>query len=192
MMQLAMTRIQSFAELGGPVVVLLMAVSVLALAIALWKALVFELEGIGRASSRGFLTRTLASAPKALPEAALREWLFAKLEVQFGQVSQGLRVLDLTAQIAPLLGLFGTVLGMIDAFRTLQEAGSAADPSVLAGGIWVALMTTAAGLVVAIPASVLLSWFDSRLEAHRRRAASAVEDLLAQDTSTEPRHALAA
>ena len=108
----------------------------------------------------------------------VRHRLHARLESGFGAAASGLRLLDTIAQIAPLLGLFGTVLGMIDAFRTLQEAGNSADPSVLAGGIWVALMTTAAGLVVAIPASLAVSWFDSRLDAHRRAANEAVEAVL--------------
>jgi biopolymer transport protein ExbB len=51
-----------------------------------------------------------------------------------------------------LLGLFGTVLGMVEAFRQLELAGSQVDPAVLSGGIWQALLTTAVGLAVAIPA----------------------------------------
>jgi biopolymer transport protein ExbB len=73
----------------------------------------------------------------------------------------GLRPLELIATIAPLLGLLGTVLGMISAFQALQEAGARADPSMLAGGIWEALLTTAAGMAVAIPASVAATWFES-------------------------------
>lgn len=73
----------------------------------------------------------------------------------------GLRALELIATIAPLLGLLGTVLGMIAAFQVLQQSGSRADPTALAGGIWEALLTTAAGMTVAIPASVALSWFES-------------------------------
>lgn len=74
---------------------------------------------------------------------------------------EGLRALELISTIAPLLGLLGTVLGMIAAFQVLQESGNRADPSDLAGGIWVALLTTAAGMAVAIPAGVALSWFES-------------------------------
>lgn len=74
---------------------------------------------------------------------------------------EGLRMLELISTIAPLLGLLGTVLGMISAFQVLQEAGSRADPSGLAGGIWEALLTTAAGMAVAIPAGIALSWFES-------------------------------
>jgi biopolymer transport protein ExbB len=65
-------------------------------------------------------------------------------------------VLELISTIAPLLGLLGTVLGMIAAFQALQESGSRADPAILAGGIWEALLTTAAGMAVAIPASITL------------------------------------
>lgn len=63
-----------------------------------------------------------------------------------------LRGLELAASIAPLIGLLGTVLGMIASFARLGEAGSRVDPSMLAGGIWEALLTTAGGLAVAIPA----------------------------------------
>ena len=50
---------------------------------------------------------------------------------------------------------------MIAAFQALQDSGNSADPSILAGGIWEALLTTAAGMAVAIPASMALTWFES-------------------------------
>lgn len=92
---------------------------------------------------------------------------------QLAQARAGLRALELIATIAPLLGLLGTVLGMIAAFQALQEAGSRADPSLLAGGIWEALLTTAAGMGVAIPASVALTWFESVVDRLQRE----MEDL---------------
>lgn len=179
--------VRDLVDLGGPVIAVLIALSVLALAVAIWKALVFEIEAVGRTATRGFVAQTLAHAQNTThrPE-ALRARLTAQLEEEFGKVAFGLRILELTAQIAPLLGLFGTVLGMIDAFRTLQEAGGTADPSILAGGIWVALMTTAAGLVVAIPASVLTGWFDSRLETHERLARNALEEALLPNALRPP------
>lgn len=73
-------------------------------------------------------------------------------------------MLDLIVTIAPLLGLLGTVLGMIEAFQALQTSGAQADPAALVGGIWKALLTTAAGMAIAIPASVMLSWFGSTIE----------------------------
>ena len=62
-----------------------------------------------------------------------------------------LRGLEVIANLSPLLGLLGTVIGMIKAFARLETAGTKVDPSILAGGIWEALLTTAFGLSVAIP-----------------------------------------
>ena len=56
--------------------------------------------------------------------------------------------------MSPLVGLLGTVIGMIDSFNELELGGSLVDPAILAGGIWTALLTTAMGLIVAIPALV--------------------------------------
>ena len=85
-------------------------------------------------------------------------------------------MLELISTIAPLLGLLGTVLGMIAAFQALQESGSRADPAILAGGIWEALLTTAAGMAVAIPASITLTWFESVVE----RVRHDLEDIAAR------------
>ena len=62
--------------------------------------------------------------------------------------------LEIIAQVSPLVGLLGTVIGMIDSFNELELGGSLVDPSILAGGIWTALLTTAMGLIVAIPALI--------------------------------------
>ncbi|AEH45849.1 MotA/TolQ/ExbB proton channel [Thermodesulfatator indicus DSM 15286] len=82
-----------------------------------------------------------------------------------GEVNRASRYLSLLAtlaNIAPLLGLLGTVLGLIKAFRVVEEVGSQVDASMLAGGIWEAMLTTAVGLSVAIPLIVahrfLSSW----------------------------------
>ena len=90
----------------------------------------------------------------------------------------GFRFLDAVAQMAPLLGLFGTVLGMIEAFRNLQNAGNVVDPSILAGGIWVALLTTAFGLAVAMPVSLVLTWLEARLESERVAIQTLVSSVL--------------
>ncbi len=182
MMDLALGRITGLVDIGGPVVAALMVLSVVALSCVLWKCAVFAIEGIGARRLRGHAGATLNEMRFAQTQGhagdALRERVTARLEIGFERAGTGLRLLDMIAQIAPLLGLFGTVLGMIDAFRTLQEAGGTADPAVLAGGIWVALVTTAAGLVVAMPTSVALTWFDARLDRHRSHILDQVEDIL--------------
>ena len=71
--------------------------------------------------------------------------------------------LEIIAQVSPLIGLLGTVIGMIDSFNELELGGSLVDPSILAGGIWTALLTTAMGLIVAIPALISHYFFDKKL-----------------------------
>jgi|TARA_B100000287_G_scaffold411571_1_gene441179 biopolymer transport protein ExbB len=71
--------------------------------------------------------------------------------------------LEIIAQVSPLVGLLGTVIGMIDSFNELELGGSLVDPSILAGGIWTALLTTAMGLIVAIPALISHYFFEKKL-----------------------------
>jgi biopolymer transport protein ExbB len=85
-----------------------------------------------------------------------------------------LRPLEVIASLAPLLGLLGTVLGMIAAFQAMEAAGSQVNPAVLSGGIWQALLTTAVGLAVAIPVSLMHSWLESKVE---RQAGAMQNDL---------------
>lgn len=89
-------------------------------------------------------------------------WRLAKLSIQ--PLSKRLKVLEVIATIAPLIGLLGTVLGMVEAFQAMELAGAQVDPAVLSGGIWKALLTTAAGLVIAIPTFVAHSWFESKTQ----------------------------
>ena len=86
-----------------------------------------------------------------------------------------LRPLELIYYLAPVLGLLGTVLGMIEAFRGLEaSAGLDKDSTALAGGIWEALLTTAVGLSIAIPFTVVHAWLETRLDI----ATNHVSDLL--------------
>ncbi len=87
-----------------------------------------------------------------------------------------LRPLEVIASLSPLLGLMGTVLGMIIAFQQMEAAGNQVDPSVLSGGIWQALLTTAAGLAVAIPVAAAHSWLDRKAE----RVAETLNDAVTQ------------
>ncbi|GAB6067389.1 MotA/TolQ/ExbB proton channel family protein [Methylothermus subterraneus] len=79
------------------------------------------------------------------------------------ELERFLNSLGTIASIAPLLGLLGTVLGMIKVFATITSVG-VGDPKVLAGGIAEALITTAAGLVVAIPALIFHRYFEARVD----------------------------
>lgn len=187
------SEMAEFIRLGGPSIWALALLSVLTLALILWKAWRLMLNGawggasvteraitlwqtgagpeaiallVKRKGVRARLVRTAMITVQNSPssDAEAREETERVARLLLSDLRSGLRPLELIATIAPLLGLLGTVLGMISAFQALQEAGSRADPSMLAGGIWEALLTTAAGMAVAIPASVALTWFEAVAE----------------------------
>lgn len=88
---------------------------------------------------------------------------------QIRNLESWLRGLSSIAHLSPLLGLLGTVTGMISAFMRLEEAGSRVDPAILSGGIWEALLTTAFGLTVAIPAMAAFYYLEGEVD-HVRAA----------------------
>lgn len=183
-----------FLRDGGPTIWAIAALSVITVALILWKIWRLALIGAwsrgkagravdafaagqadtaeqtvaGRRGIRSKVTHAAIRAVSTMPEEKAREETMRVAKRELANAATGLRALELIATIAPLLGLLGTVLGMIAAFQALQEAGSKADPALLAGGIWEALLTTAAGMAVAIPASVALTWFESVIDRIRR------------------------
>ena len=92
------------------------------------------------------------------------------------QADKNLRGLAIISNITPLLGLLGTVTGMIKVFMKIQELGGRVDASVLAGGIWEALITTAFGLSVAIPTLVAYHYFEGRVH----NVSSKMKDMAAE------------
>lgn len=90
-----------------------------------------------------------------------------------------MRGLEMTYTLSPLVGLMGTVIGMINAFTRLSEAGSRIDPSMLAGGIWEALINTAGGLAVAVPSLAAYYLLDSMIERTRATMRDVTVQILA-------------
>lgn len=80
------------------------------------------------------------------------------------RLSKNLHLLELTGKIAPMIGLLGTVIGMVEAFREISAVQNMVDPSLLAGGIWEALITTVAGLFVGIPALVFYHLYTNKVK----------------------------
>ena len=194
-----------FYILGGPVVGILAVLSVAALAVILLKLWTYHRAHLGRnarldlvlddwdagkttdtsaalAAERSPFARVMAGAMAADGSAAATDRVDAMAEAALAEFERGFRLLDAIAQTAPLLGLFGTVLGMIEAFQAMQGAGTSVDPSVLAGGIWVALLTTAVGLAVAIPTSLVLTWFEAMVARERGWLAGALARIRSPDT----------
>ena len=199
---------------GGPVVAILMAMSVGALAIVfvkLWqfrKARLGErkvaqealrlyregrsgealaLVGGARSPLAQVVARAIRGQRRGLSEAVVREEVLRYGGDTLESLRGWFRPLELIASLAPLLGLFGTVLGMIDAFRQLEQAGSQVNPAILSGGIWEALLTTAVGLAVAIPVIATLNWLERRVERLGHEMDSLVTRVFTEDLSEETR-----
>ncbi|PWG63718.1 MotA/TolQ/ExbB proton channel family protein [Spiribacter halobius] len=206
----AWERLVGFFGAGGPVVAILAVMSVMALTIVLVKlwqfrsARVSDLRSAGEAlqlhragqsaaavaraeRSRNpaaqAVARALRGVERGLPEAKVREEVTRYGRGALESLRTGLRPLEVIGSLAPLLGLFGTVLGMIEAFRQLEAAGNRVDPSVLSGGIWEALLTTAVGLAVAIPVVALLNWLERRIERLAHRMDDCVTQVFTVDLS---------
>lgn len=178
----------AFGDLGtaAPVLALLAGMSILSIAVIIVRLLGLRGVAGGHAERATWLDRLESGALTAPPgqvtpanRVAARAYTLMTRDVSQANLSadleqmgnaeviamgRGIRLLELIGMIAPLLGLLGTVLGMIQSFRSLELAQGAANASILAGGIWQALLTTAAGLIVAIPAVAGAAILQSRAE----------------------------
>ncbi len=125
------------------------------------------IDEIGR--GKDAQSRILAQSARHMKDGSLRgqaliDEIGREAAKVLGQLRSQLRSIELIASLAPLLGLLGTVLGMIEAFQAMEAAGRQVDPGTLSGGIWKALLTTAVGLIVAVPAIVTHNWLERRIE----------------------------
>lgn len=203
-----MVELVSFwVETGGPIVVLLGLLSLVSLALIAVKAAQVIPARAGRsaraaaleawaagetedafgriAAGRAPADRVVAQAMRGLSERRETGLLRDEVERAGGEeldaLGSYLRLLEIIAMISPLLGLLGTVLGMIESFRSLEMAEGAANAAVLAGGIWTALLTTAMGLIVAIPAGAAAGLISAQIDRVGRDIEGAVARLFAAE-----------
>lgn len=159
-----------FFRAGGPLMWPLLLLSVLSLAVLVERFLVFQSNACPKfretpeealkafSSAQGY--ESFAEALKTGRETAVvsaGNAVVARLEAR-------LSILSVIARLSPLLGLLGTVFGMIETFSTVASAPGGVEMTALADGIWQALITTAAGLSIAIPTILGLSYFESRVD----------------------------
>lgn len=100
------------------------------------------------------------------PRDEIKEAIQSAGQAEIYHMEKYMGILATVAGVAPMFGFLGTVTGMIQAFMQIQERGGNVDASVLAGGIWEALITTAAGLIVGIPALIAYNWIQGKVEHH--------------------------
>lgn len=192
----------------------LLAVSIFALTITFYKLIQFASLGVGRRKiAEQVVDKWLAGNGDAALELAGKRntstlrVLFAALsglkaaqgDKSYGQdlamqaaldemalLSRQMRGLEAVVQAAPMLGLLGTVVGMIEAFGQLSQSEGAVDPSVLAGGIWTALITTAVGLAIAIVFYFIVTWLEGRITRERQAIERLISTLLNGRVETKP------
>lgn len=192
-----------FLDIGGPVVWILIAMSITALSIILlkvWQFVTTKPETLGTLDTtlsmwrRGECQEALKELDREvfsgevveiamhsltqdqMDEDVLKEELDRVASAKLNDLRTLLPALEAIGTLSPLLGLLGTVLGMIDAFQAMEAAGTQVDPSVLSRGIWQALITTALGLSVAIPSLIAFNWMDRKIQ----RVATQMSDLVTQ------------
>ena len=199
----SLARVAAFLDAGGPVVWLLLAISVAALSVVLLKLWQFfrlrpehneELPQALSSWRKGeydqawrmlnderFSSEVVALAMRELArgdtdQITLKEELERVALARLNVLRAQLPALENIGTLTPLLGLLGTVLGMIAAFRAMELAGNQVDPAVLSGGIWQALLTTAMGLAIAIPVMAAYNWMDRKTQ----RVAEQINDAVTQ------------
>tara|TARA_Y100001970_G_scaffold294214_1_gene448666 strand:- start:10006 stop:10635 length:630 start_codon:yes stop_codon:yes gene_type:complete len=207
--------INSLLDLGGPIVYILLLLSVYALGVILYKLHMFykvnffddrklseildmwtsdkkkeAYEEVNKNSNpeSEVMSFTMYQLLKhknisAKIESDVREEIHRLSDERINYYSSKLDSLQVIATIAPLLGLLGTVFGMIEAFQQMEAAGKSVDPSILSGGIWEALLTTAAGLSVAIPIVVVESYFRSLVSKFKNNIENGVTKILTANIS---------
>lgn len=100
--------------------------------------------------------------------------------IELQRMERGFRTLAILGNTAPLLGLLGTIIGMIKAFMVIEQAGGRVDAQALAGGIWEAMLTTGVGLAVAIPVLLFLHVLEGMADRHAQNMRSDASLLLEQ------------
>lgn len=186
------TRLDEYIVAGGPLMVPIVLCSFVAIVFGLERLVVLRRR---RVIPKDFVTRFIQQleqgkldrktaltlceengSPVAhVFENAVRKWGRPSVEVEQAVIDGGerqishlrkhLRILNAVATLGPLLGLLGTVVGMIQTFYKIAESEGTAKASDFAGGIGIAMITTAGGLVVAIPAMTVYMYFVGRVDA---------------------------
>lgn len=201
-------RLSDILNVGGPVVSILILMSIAVLTITIVKIMQMRAARVGdtKTAREGLnlylaghsaealqllekspnpisqaLLRAIVGQRRDLPENKVREEITRYATDALEALKSWFRPLEVIASLAPLLGLLGTVMGMITAFQQLEAAGNQVDPSILSGGIWEALLTTAVGLTVAIPTVVILNWLERKVE----RLASEMESTVTRAFTEE-------
>ena len=197
--------------LGGWMMWPLLVVSILALAVIVERFLLYaacplpddalrrEMLKASGSGDLGVVAARMGGVPLLRPFAALLAGACLQRDAALGlageqileQLERRLGLLAAIARLAPLMGLLGTVSGMITIFSRLAHAAGGVDLSMLADGIWQALLNTASGLSIAIFVQFSLAFFHGRLKSVAAMLDAAGNAALLRDVNNGPAHGLA-
>ena len=136
----------TYIDRGGIIVYILIFLNIIGFTIMFWKLVVIALSS----NKREFLINEIITFAKDNNEEFKKDSIENFINRKIRKLEFGLNTVKIIASIAPLLGLLGTVIGVLDSFDSITKSGLG-DPSIFSSGISVALITTIAGLIVAIP-----------------------------------------
>ena len=154
-----MNEMMHYVDRGGIIVTILIGLNILGFSIMLWKLIVLT---IARYQKEKMVKKTLDFIEQN-NQGFDKKSLQNALDSQIQKLESGLGTVKIIASIAPLIGLLGTVVGVLTAFDAIAQQGLG-DPSIFSGGISIALITTVAGLIVAIPHYVGYNYFIGLLD----------------------------
>jgi len=196
-------QIWNIISLGGPTAIPLLIASIFSLAVIIEKTIFFarnkqnnrnlikkvemvldeddtmsaysQLKG-----EKGPNVKLLSTALSNLDEdpERIREALQVTGKNEIRKMEKHLQILDVIAMIAPLLGLLGTVLGIISSFNILGATAGVGDPTQISAGIAAALISTAIGLIIAIPTAIFYSYFSNIVERRAHQLNESIVEIM--------------
>ena len=147
--------LMSYIDKGGIIVYILIGLNIIGFTIILWKFFT--------------LSRKNAMISKIRAKVTINSSITSQIEYEVKKLESGLTLIKNIATIAPLLGLLGTVIGVYKSFEAITQNGLG-DPTIFSNGIGIALITTIAGLIVAIPHQIAYNHFISMIDSIELKA----------------------
>lgn len=154
-------KVMDYVNQGGPIMYILLVFNIIGFTILIWKTLsIVSFKKSLRAIAFDIKesTKDIQSTP-----ATIISFIKDEVATRVHSLESGLNTVKIIASVAPLLGLLGTVIGILSAFQVIADKGLS-DPSLFAGGIAMALVTTVGGLIVAIPHFIGYNYLVSSLD----------------------------
>lgn len=152
-------QLLEYIDRGGVIVYILIVLNIIGFTIMLWKFLQYSFIKFKKEKLVQSIVDKLQARNSRFEEITFQN----TISHQINKLEVGLNTVKIIASIAPLLGLLGTVIGVLNSFDSIAKSGLG-DPSIFSNGISIALITTVAGLIVAIPHYIGYNYFASYLD----------------------------